>query len=73
MPTKEEIKDFSLLIEELSTRLRCNRMDAILQHCKDTGLEIEVASTLISSALKAKIKEEAQENNMLKKTSKLPL
>jgi hypothetical protein len=48
-------------------------MDAILQHCKETGLEIEVASTLISSALKARIKEEAQENNMLKKTSKLPI
>jgi hypothetical protein len=28
---------------------------------------------LISSALKAKIKEEAQDNNMLKKSSKLPI
>ena len=73
MPTKNEIKDFSMLIEELATRLRCNRMDAILQHCKDTGLEIEVASTLISSALKARIKEEAQELNLIKKSSKLPL
>jgi hypothetical protein len=73
MPTKDEIKDFSMMIEELCIKLRCNRMDAILQHCKETGLEIEVASTLISSALKAKIKEEAQENNMLKKTSKLPI
>jgi hypothetical protein len=73
MPTKDEIKDFSMMIEELCIELRCNRMDAILHHCKSTGLEIEVASTLISSALKAKIKEEAQENNMLKKTSKLPI
>jgi hypothetical protein len=73
MPTKDEIKDFSLLIEQLATQLRCTRMDAILEHCKETGLEIEVASTLISSALKARIKEEAEENNMLKKTSKLPI
>jgi len=73
MPTKDEIKDFSLLIEQLATQLRCSRMDAILEHCKETGLEIEVASTLISSALKARIKEEAEENNMLKKTSKLPI
>lgn len=73
MPTKDEIKDFSILIEELTLKLKCTRMDAILHHCKETGLEIEVASTLISSALKAKIKEEAEENNMLKKTSKLPL
>ena len=48
-------------------------MDAICHHCKETGLEIEVAATLISSALKAKIKEEAQDNNMLKKSSKLPI
>ena len=73
MPTKDEIKNFSMMIEELATKLRCNRMDAILQHCKETGLEIEVAATLISSALKAKIKEEAQDNNMLKKNSKLPI
>jgi hypothetical protein len=73
MPTKEEIKTFSLMIEKLASELNCNRMDAILEHCKDTGLEIEVASTLISPALKAKIKDEAQELNLIKKTSKLPL
>ena len=37
------------------------------------GFTVEVASTLISSALKAKIREEAQELNLIKKTSKLPL
>jgi hypothetical protein len=73
MPTKAEISEFSLLIEELAIRLRCTRLDAILEHCKETGLEIEVASTLVSSALKSRIREEAQENNMLKKTSKLPI
>ena len=73
MPTKAEISEFSLLIEELASKLQCTRLDAILEHCKNTGLEIEVASTLISSALKNKIREEAQENNMLKKTYKLPL
>ena len=73
MPTKSEIKDFSMMIEELASTLKCNRMDAILHHCKETGLEVEVASTLISSALKARIKEEAQELNLIKKSSKLPL
>jgi hypothetical protein len=73
MPTKNEISEFSLMIEELATRLRCSRMDAILEHCKETGLEIEVASTLISAALKGRIREEAQDANMLRKTSKLPL
>ena len=73
MPTKDEIKKFSHMIEQLASDLSCSRMDAILEHCKDTGLEIEVASTLISNALKARIKEEAQELNLIKKTSKLPL
>jgi hypothetical protein len=73
MPTKNEISEFSLMIEELATRLRCSRMDAILEHCKESGLEIEVASTLISAALKGRIREEAQDANMLRKTSKLPL
>jgi hypothetical protein len=48
-------------------------MDAICHHCKESGLEIEVAASMISSALKAKIREEAQELNLLKKSSKLPI
>ena len=73
MPTKPEISEFSLMIEDLSKKLRCSKMDAILEHCNVTGLEIEVASTLLSSALKSKIREEAQELNMLKKTARLPI
>jgi hypothetical protein len=73
MPTKTEIRDFSVLIEKLAVKLRCNRIDAILQHCKETGMEIELASSLVSPALKAKLKEEAQDLNLIKKTSKLPL
>jgi hypothetical protein len=61
------------MIDELAVNLKCTRMDAILHHCKETGLEVEVASTLISTALKARIKEEAQELNLIKKTSRLPI
>jgi len=73
LPTKTEISDFSRGVEELALELKCTRMNAILEHCAKTGLEIEVASTLISSALKSRIREEAEESNMLKKTSKLPI
>ncbi len=73
MPNKNEIKQFSEMVEELALKLRCSRMDAILEHCKQTEMEVEVASSLISSALKARIKEEAQELNLIKKNSKLPL
>ena len=73
MPSRDEIKEFSMMIEKLATDEHLGYMDAICHHCKETGLEIEVAATLVSSALKAKIKDEAQENNMLKKNSKLPI
>lgn len=73
MPSREEIKQFSFLIEKLATEQKIGLMDAICHHCSETGLEIEVAATLVSVALKAKIKEEAQELNLIKKSSKLPI
>ena len=73
MATKDEIKKFSMMIEKMATDERLGLMDAICQHCKESGLEVEMAATLISSALKAKIREEAQELNLLKKSSKLPI
>ena len=73
MPSKNEISEFSDTINDIAERLRITRMDAILHHCEQTGMEVDVASTLISSALKSKLREEAQELNLLKKTAKLPL
>lgn len=72
MPTKTEISEFSDTIEEITTRLKCTRLDAILYHCEQTGMELDVASSLISSSLKCKIEEESQELNLLKKKSRLP-
>lgn len=73
MPTKTEIAEFSELINELAVKEGMTRMEAIIHHCEQIGLEIDVASTLVSSALKSKIREEAQELNLLKKTARLPL
>ncbi len=73
MPTKTEINDFSDLISKLSYTLGVTHMDAIIHHCEQTGMEVDVASSLVSNALKAKIREEAQELNLLKKSSKLPI
>ena len=74
MPTKDEMKDFSLLIEKLAIDLRCSHIDAIIEHCKKTGLEIEVASTMVSPKLKSLIRDEAHGQNMLKKEgARLPI
>ena len=73
MPTKNEIQEFSDTILKLAEESRESIMDTIVGYCEKSGLEVDIASTLISSSLKAKIREEAQELNLLKKTAKLPI
>ena len=74
MPTKEEMRKFSLAIEGMVSNTDFNYIEAIVEYCKDTGLEIEVAATLITSNLKGKIEEDAMNLNLLKiKGSRLPI
>jgi hypothetical protein len=61
------------MIEILSQDTGLTRMDAIVYHCETIGLEVDLAASLISPALKAKIREEAEDLNLMKKSSKLPL
>lgn len=75
MPNKDEITTFSLNIETIVKEKKVSYMDAILLYCDNTGLEIELASKLVSGALKSKIKVEAEELHFLPKsnTNKLPI
>jgi len=73
MPTKTEINEFSMMIDELAEILRLSRMDTIIHHCEQTGMEIELAATLVNDILKSKIRNEAQELRYLPRTSKLPI
>jgi hypothetical protein len=74
MPTKDEMAKFAKSIEELVANTDYNYIEAIVEHCKQTGLEIEVAATLVNSNLKSKLEGNAMDNNMLKeKGSRLPL
>ena len=73
MPTKNEISEFSMKVAEMAEESNLTIMDAIVGYCEKTGMEIDVASTLVSSALKSKLREEAQELNLLKKSAKLPI
>lgn len=74
MPTKDEMKKFAFAIDSLVANSGYNYIEAIIEYCKKTGLEIEVAASLINTNLKKKIESEAMDNNMLKiKSARLPL
>jgi hypothetical protein len=73
MPTRDEMMKFAKAIEEMMRRHRCNHIDAIVEYCRETGLEIEVAASLVNSNLKSKIESDAQEMRMMPTVSKLPI
>ena len=74
MPTKDEMAKFAKSIEGLVANTDYNYIEAIIEHCRQTELEIEVAATLCNSNLKAKLENDAMDNNMLKvKSSRLPI
>jgi len=73
MPTKIEIAEFSDMIAVESTLWSMKIIDTVIAHCENSGMEIDVASSLLSSALKAQIREEAEGLNLLKKSNKLPI
>ena len=74
MPTKDEMSKFAKAIDALVANTDYNYVEAIVEYCKQTGLEIEVAATLVNQNLKAKLENDAMDNNMLKvKSSRLPI
>jgi hypothetical protein len=74
MPTKDEMKKFAMAIEALVANTDYNYIEAIVEYCRETGLEVEVAASLVNSNLKAKLENDAMDNNMLKvKSSRLPI
>jgi hypothetical protein len=73
MPTKDEMYKFQEEIEKLVLETNYNYMEAIIEYCNKTGMEIELASSLVNKDLKAKIEIDAQELNMLPKTRRLPI
>lgn len=74
MATREEMRKFASKIEGMVANTDYTYIEAIVEYCKQTGLEIEVAASLVNSTLKAKMQEQAEKANLLKvKTSRLPI
>lgn len=74
MPTKDEMIKFARAIDGLVANTDYNYIEAIVEYCKQTGLEIEVAATLVNANLKSKLTADAMDLNLLKeKGSRLPI
>jgi hypothetical protein len=73
MATKEEQRVFSAIIDDMVKAKRIGYMEAVLLHCEETGFEVELAATLLTTPIKSKINDEAQAGNMIKKVNKLPI
>jgi hypothetical protein len=74
MPTKDEMAKFARAIDGLVANTDYNYIEAIVEYCKQTGLEIEVAATLVNANLKSKLTADAMDLNLLKeKGSRLPI
>jgi len=74
MPTKDEMQKFAKEIEKIVSGTDYNYIEAIVEYCKQTGLEIEVAATLVNANLKSKLTADAMDLNLLKeKGSRLPI
>lgn len=65
--------EFSLHIEEKVAKEKISYMDAIIAYCNDVDIDVESVANLVNQSLKEKIQIEAEENNFMKKRSKLPL
>ncbi len=67
--------EFSQFIEKMAFNTSSQCMDIVCDYCIKKEIEIESVSKFLTASLKAKIKEEALDLNLLKekRKSKLPL
>jgi hypothetical protein len=61
---------FSIDIERYVRDNNCNYIEGIIQYCEEHEIELETVSKLMSKPLKEKLKNDAEELNFLKSTTK---
>lgn len=66
-------ESFMTRIEQLVAQKRIDHIDAVLEYCKENGIDMEEILPLIGRTLKEKIKVDAMALGMMKKQSQLPV
>lgn len=71
----ENAKSIAAKIHEYTEENNISYMDAILMYCDTHDVDIEYVGEIASKnpSIKAKVQEEAEELNFLKKTTRLPV
>lgn len=74
-PVIAAVSDFINEIQLIRNNDQIHFMDAVIVYCERNNVEIETIAKFIRKnvILKAKIQEEAEELNYLKRTAKIPL
>jgi hypothetical protein len=72
-PTREEVKIFSMKIQELFDKTGMTYLESMLHYCEEIHLELEVAARLIDESIKSKLEKEAIELSYIRSSSILPL
>ena len=60
-------------IENLVQKTNMTYIDAVMHYCEENKLEPETAGQMVGGKLKQRIQDEAEQLNLIQKTSKLPI
>ena len=65
--------EFSIWIQAQSHLSKLSCMDTIINYCTEKDIDIEAVAPLINKVLKEKIRNEAEEANLMRPTARLPI
>lgn len=70
MPTKDEIQNFSLMLREYAAHRGVSLWEGLVHYCEKTGMESELAASLLNKTVRVDLQIELQDLNLLKKRGK---
>lgn len=73
MATRQEQNDFANLIFKIVKTKQITYLEAIIEYCETTGLEISVAASLVNQNLKHFLRQDGEDINLLSKSGRLPI